>query len=195
MAEGPVVVAVAQADADAVDGVAVGEPVERQPSGSSMDPNSPAVSPAVSSQVSDGYLYSALYAKCFASFDTDKNGTIDRSELRAALNILGLESVDVDECMAGFPNAAEGIALKDWRRDWTTGYARRSMPNLRAEVWTTGECALNSRLAGPLRNSAVQLHYPVRTRRAFSCMCTQGSDPIFPERACMLDNATSGLMC
>lgn len=114
MAEGPVVVAVAQADADAVDGVAVGEPVERQPSGSSMDPNSPAVSPAVSSQVSDGYLYSALYAKCFASFDTDKNGTIDRSELRAALNILGLESVDVDECMAGFPNAAEGIALKDW---------------------------------------------------------------------------------
>lgn len=120
--EAPVVAATRVSQIEGVvTGVAVGVPVERQPSEHAADTSlsdlasSLSVAPPV---VADAVLYSPLQAKMFARYDLDKNGSIDREELRKMLQDLNLP-IDTDALMATFGERSQRdgkITLSDWEK-------------------------------------------------------------------------------
>jgi hypothetical protein len=103
----------------AVQGVAVGVPVIRQPSKRAATASSHTAAPSVSSTsgavLAESFLYSALSAKLFARFDIDSSGAIDQEELRLALRQLGLSDTDLTASMARFDVNQDGlIQLSEW---------------------------------------------------------------------------------
>lgn len=87
----------------AVQGVAVGEPVARQPSDKAESARfQPPPEDSVAGEPAEGVLYSALSAKFFARFDLDRDGEIDVDELRSALKQLELDDVDAAAAMSTF---------------------------------------------------------------------------------------------
>ena len=116
-----------------VTGLAVGTPVVRQPSGPHADVQETASS---SNVVATSYLYSDLSAKFFARFDLDSNNSIDKAELRKALDSLGLTDVDVGACFAGFGTDRGVITLQDWEQglDATPGLREAILAKLDAEA-------------------------------------------------------------
>ena len=100
-------------------GTAVGAPVQRQTSGAKSFSQEPASASAAVDEVASGFLYSPLSAKFFARFDLDKNNSIDKAELRKALDSLGLTDVDAAECMKGFGTERGFITLQNWEAGLT----------------------------------------------------------------------------
>jgi len=100
----------------AVQGVAVGEPVARQPSDKAESARfQPPPEDSVAGEPAEGVLYSALSAKFFARFDLDRDGEIDVDELRSALKQLELDDVDAAAAMSTFDtNGDNKIQFKEW---------------------------------------------------------------------------------
>lgn len=107
-----------------VTGVAVGAPIQRQPSGNASNATDAGLSSLASGMsvaspvVAEAVLYSPLLGKMFARYDLDKSGTIDKAELSKMIKDLGVD-IDTDAMMATFGERShrEGtITLSEWEK-------------------------------------------------------------------------------
>lgn len=99
------------AESDAVTGVAVGKPVQRQES-SQAPPAEP--SAAV---VATSFLYSPAMAKVFTQFDTDSSGSLELKELTKLVGSLGLSEEDAVAALKRCDdNGDQKIQLEEWEK-------------------------------------------------------------------------------
>ena len=105
-------------ESDAVCGVAVGAPVQRQLS-ARKPPSHEMTGPSTVAEgtVAESFLYSPQMAKVFAQFDTDSSGSLELSELTRLVNTLGLKDEDAAAALKKFDdNGDQKVQLAEWEK-------------------------------------------------------------------------------